>query len=386
MTTHQEQFLALIRMALSEDKKVPSLLESHKINWQQLYEEACRQGVLGLAYVAVESWILSDIGRKSSFPISPKLLATWYGYAEKIKNGSKRKNEFCSLVSTHFEKLGYKTCILKGQGNAALYGVALSILRNSGDVDVWVYDPLCKTIGESRCSVISYVLEKTPGQCVQFKHIDFPYFKDKEVEVHFMPNGTFNLCSNRWFEKWILAKQDACFNNRISIDEEHIISVPVWEVNVVSQMAHIYEHLLFEGVGIRQIIDFYFLLKSKHTKEQFQEARAVIAKMKMSRFCGALMYVLQYALGLGEEFLLSQADEREGKWFLSEIFQAGNFGSHDERFDLSQKPKNKLGNFLYQTKRNLRFVKRYPNEVMWNPVYRVYQECWRRWYGYRGRN
>lgn len=151
-------------------------------------------------------------------------------------------------------------------------------------------------------------------------------------------------------------------------------------------MAHIYEHLLFEGVGIRQVIDFYFLLKSKHTEDQFQEARVVIAKMKMSRFCGALMYVLQEALGLEEKFLLQSPDKKNGEWFLFEIFQSGNFGNHDERFDLSQKPKNKLGNFFYQTKRNLRFFLRYPDEVMWNPVYRIYQECWRRRYGFRRRN
>lgn len=188
-------------MALSTEKKVPSLLELYEINWRMLYEEATRQGLLGITYVAVEAWIHSEAAHKSRNLISHTLLAAWDGYAEMIKASSVKKNDSCSMISKYFEEQGYNTCILKGQGNAALYGKNLSLYRNSGDVDIWVYDSKCKSIVESRRKVIGYVLDKTAEQCVQLKHIDFPCFKDVDVEVHFMPNGTFNLRLNRWYEK-----------------------------------------------------------------------------------------------------------------------------------------------------------------------------------------
>jgi len=100
----------------------------------------------------------------------------------------------------------------------------------------------------------------------------------------------------------------------------------------------------------------------------------------MSRFVGALMWVMQEVFLLQDELLVLPTDEREGRFLLNEILLAGNFGHYDSR---NQHKESKWGNFWQQTMRNMRFLTHYPREVIWNPWYRLTQFVWRKRKGYR---
>jgi len=47
-------------------------------------------------------------------------------------------NAHCVEACNRLQQTGFKTCILKGQGVAQLYGSDLSILRQFGDINLWV--------------------------------------------------------------------------------------------------------------------------------------------------------------------------------------------------------------------------------------------------------
>lgn len=159
-------------------------------------------------------------------------------------------------------------------------------------------------------------------------------------------------------------------------------------------MNHIYRHLLDEGVGMRQILDFYVLLKAYQKERQVQsEMMNVDVLMKhicdcgMKRFASALMFVLQEIFGLDDEELLCPVSEKHGVFLMEEMMAAGNFGHYDERMKVLAVKKGKLSYQLQKAqrrfKRNLRFLTSYPEEVICEPLARIYHFIWRKLALYR---
>lgn len=78
--------------------------------WHDLYKMCQKQSVTGVALDALES--LSEQRQKP--PLD--LLYQWIGDAEQIKQQNLRVNRRCVEISRMFAEVGFKTCILKGQG------------------------------------------------------------------------------------------------------------------------------------------------------------------------------------------------------------------------------------------------------------------------------
>ena len=93
------------------------------------------------------------------------------------------------------------------------------------------------------------------------------------------------------------------------------------------------------------------------------------------------MLILRDCFGMKEDWMLCPANESHGKFLLSEIMTAGNFGHYDERTkQISKDRKFKRG--FVQLKRNLRFVNYYSSEVLWSPFWKLWHWGWRKRKGY----
>ena len=79
-------------------------------------------------------------------------------------------------------------------------------------------------------------------------------------------------------------------------------------------------------------------------------------------------------------WLLCEPNEVEGKRLLAEIMHGGNFGQYDSR-DASLKKGGMMKHGLWKLKRVMRLVSSYPEEALWEPVFRVYHLLWRGIYG-----
>ena len=141
-------------------------------------------------------------------------------------------------------------------------------------------------------------------------------------------------------------------------------------------LLHMYKHLTGEGIGLRQMMDYYYVLQQSLSEEAQQQVVRRIEDFKMMRFAHATMYVMREVFGLEEEYLLVAPDEKAGRFLLDEIMQAGNFGKYDTRL---KRKRNETAWFrlVRSLKRNARFLSYYPNEVLWNPVFRTWQFLWR---------
>ena len=75
-------------------------------------------------------------------------------------------------------------------------------------------------------------------------------------------------------------------------------------------------------------------------------------------------------------WMICEPNEKEGKKLLAEIMQGGNFGQYDTR-DAELKRGGMMKHGLWKLKRVMGLARSFPEEALWEPVFRVYHLVWR---------
>ena len=179
-----------------------------------------------------------------------ELLLQWMAESQMLEKVNVRLNDAAIQVSEWFRKKGFRTCILKGQGNALMYPNPYS--RTPGDIDIWVEG------GDKR--VISFVRSISPHEKACYHHIEFPSYKGVEVEVHYRPSFLLCIWHNRKLQKYYERVKEEQFSHRVMLGEQGEIAIPTVEFNLIFQLTHIFSHLMNEGIGLRQLLDYYYVL------------------------------------------------------------------------------------------------------------------------------
>jgi len=355
-------FFELIQIAIGNKSgfdKAPTDKE-----WAELFVLTCKQS---LASVALEG--LSRITETDSFQKPPvSLLYEWIGIQQQTIVENKLQNQRAKELCEIFKEAGFQSCVLKGQGTALYY--EHPEYRQCGDIDIWVKGDRKEILDFARKN--GYHLGH-----IDIKHSDIDFFEDVPVEVHFMPSWMYNPSSNKKLQKFFEKQSELQFKN---YDVEFDFTHTTVGFDLVFSIVHIYRHIFSEGIGLRQLMDYYYILMHS-SAEQRKEAFEVLKSLKMAKFVGGIMWILRECFGLTEEYILCVVNERHGKHLLSEILSAGNFGKYDERMLRIDKEKRFERGFV-QLKRNLRFVSYYPSEVLWSPFWKLWHWCWRKQKGY----
>ena len=182
--------------------------------------------------------------------IEKELLLQWMAESQMLEKANVRLNDTAIQVSEWFRKKGFRTCILKGQGNALMYPNPYS--RTPGDIDIWVEG------GDKR--VISFVRSISPHEKACYHHIEFPSYKGMEVEVHYRPSFLLCFWHNRKLQKYYERVKEEQFSHQVMLGEQGEIAIPTVEFNLIFQLTHIFSHLMNEGIGLRQLVDYYFVI------------------------------------------------------------------------------------------------------------------------------
>ncbi len=344
-------FFELIRVSLSAQYDLSSVPSAKE--WNVLYDMARTQSVLGICFVGVQR--LRKRGCESVRNMSQNLFMQWLGMAVHIQQRNELMDKLSADMWMRLKKAGLKAVLLKGQGIALLYG-ELATLRQSGDIDMWVRG------GFDR--VNEYIQHTCPSDDFAYHRFHYNIYKETEVELHFRPTLMRNLLDNIKLQKWCTDFSDFVFTERG-------FAVPSSSFNRVFILTHIYRHFLFEGVGLRQIMDYFFVLKTDKVNEQVKEkVMRILTDLRMKRFAEALMWVLHECLGLEDDYLLCQPNKKEGRFLLSEIMHTGNFGQGDTRY----KGNNKL---KMMAQHGFHLLIHYPSEVVWTPIWLIYHKIWK---------
>ena len=456
-------FFEFLQVAMGVRERLSTVPSVHE--WQVLFEFCKRQSLLGVGFAAVEK--LHEVGVECPADIRLQ----WYGYALKIERMNEKLNMQCGEITKRYEHDGLRCCILKGQGNLLYYPEILRMRRTPGDIDLWCITPpsgLSMPNASLRDytnyhginAVMEYVrmqfrqqgIDANPKAC--YHHIDAPSMDGTKVEVHYRPAFLRSPLRNWRMQRWFEHHADECMNNKTHLG----FSMMTSSVNVVYHMCHLYTHIFEGGIGLRQLMDYYFALRVWHndvmeckdlqTQGMWseglgtpvmskEEVMKVIRSFGMGKFAGAVMFVINEVFGGGNEnekgqrrtrretdgcpqadfvgesessefkqnlnggpqaddgeerelkrinrelkennfapWMICERNEKEGKKLLDEIMKGGNFGQYDTR-DAALKKGGMMMHGVWKLKRVMRLVRSYPEEALWEPVFRVWHLGWR---------
>lgn len=368
MTSLSKTFLDLIKVSLG-NKEILEVEPSDQ-EWYHLYVMSQQQALCGLLF---EGFVKCNENRKEK---TRSVFFEWYGTQLQIEGRNKLQNQRSKELYELFKEAGFRSCVLKGQGTALYY--AKPGIRQCGDIDIWLTKDGKSKTDDVRSEILDLAHKKKwkIGH-IDIKHSDMEIFEDVPVEVHFLPSWMYCPSTNKRLMRYFADAAERQFEN---YDERVGFSHTIIDFDLVYSMVHIYRHIFSEGIGLRQLVDYYFILLHS-TSEQRIEALKVLRGLRMSSFAGGIMWILHENFGMKEEYLLCPLNERHGRFLLSEIMTAGNFGHYDSR----RHERGSLGKFRYgfiQFKKNLRFVMYYPSEVLWSPFWKLWHYGWRKRKGY----
>ena len=290
----------------------------------------------------------------------------WVAKAQQIRRQNMKVNAVAGKLYSMLREDGLRCCILKGQGNALIYPNAYS--RNLGDIDVWM--------NASREQITEYAKKHFKlGDDIRYQHIETSV-DGVPVELHFFPCTMNNPIYNARLQKWSKRNADLQCSNVVSLpDGIGEIAIPTTAFNVVYQLTHLYHHFFDEGIGMRQIIDYYIVNNDELLviRDTLQRELKYLGLWKFAR---AVMYVLREFLGLSEEKMIAPMDEKRGKLLLAEILNGGNFGQHFTKYGhFTQQGMAKK--YFLKIWRNMHFVRYYPMEALSEPFFRTWHFFWR---------
>ncbi len=376
------------------------------IDWANFYRFAQKQSLLGVVFDGIQRL------PKNLAP-DADLLMRWMGKAMTIKRRNAMMYQASLEVFSEISEKGFRCCVLKGQGNAVGYPNPYS--RSAGDVDVWILAE------RSQLRELALELAGEDGHVEReiVHHIELER-KGISVELHPTPMIFNNPVLNHRMQRWFKRNADLQCSNIVSLpDGAGEIAIPTTAFNVIYQLSHLQHHFFYEGVGLRQVIDYYFVIKSlpqKARKSQNQRSTAEgkvkgrlfgeegsntdnteytdspflttnctnntniaalqldLKRLGLWRFAGAVMWVLHEALGLPASQMIAPMDEKRGRLLLDEILSGGNFGQYRSQQHFER---GTLAHNVQRLRRDLRLVRLYPAEALAEPFFRAWHFFWR---------
>lgn len=392
LSQQQRIFFEFLRFCIGTVQEVPSSLKG--ADWRVLYAMARKQCLVGVLFDGIKR-LPADVGMDKG------LLFQWMAQNQTLRKANARLDKAAVEVAEWFGRKGFRTCVLKGQGNALLYPPGME--RTPGDIDLWVD-------GGDR-KVVSFVRSLSPDEKVCYHHIGFPEYNGVEVEVHFRPSFLFCFRHNRRLQGYYERVMDEQFAHRVKLDGQGEIAVPKAEFNLIFQLTHIFTHLMNEGIGLRQLLDYFFLLKNTdfigntdggaffantdctdNTDRNGGNAdgdgfllntdctdrgllQDELRRLGLWEFAGAVMYIMKEVFGLEDNRLIVPPDVKRGRLVLKEVLEAGNFGQYDKRNWFGH---SALGHNLQRLYRDMRLVRFFPAEALSEPFFRIWHFFWRK--------
>ena len=406
-------FFDLLRFSIGPKSEIPSFLK--EADWKELYAIAKKQCLVGVLFDGIRRLPAEHVGMEK------ELLLQWMAESQMLEKANVRLNDAAIQVSEWFRKKGFRTCILKGQGNALMYPNPYS--RTPGDIDIWVE-------GEDK-RVISFVRSISPHEKACYHHIEFPSYKGVEVEVHYRPSFLLCFWHDRKLQKYYERVKEKQFSHRVILVKQEEVAIPTVEFNLIFQLTHIFTHLMNEGIGLRQLVDYYYVLcdfykvyqnfsnpsvslskgsstfspspsssgsgdvtallgarnryalrLADHQRstpdcagwDRFGVLQKELKELGLRKFAGGIMYIMQEVFGMPASRLIVPPNEKYGKFVLNEVLEAGNFGKHDAR---NRFGRSKLGHNLQRVYRDIRLVRYFPGEALSEPIFRTWHFFWR---------
>ena len=327
LSKEQIIFIELLQVAIGTREQL-SLMPS-EIEWEGLFKEAMHQGLIGISFVGVKKVV-----SQSGCILPHKMLLKWSGGAMQLKDQNAHISAQGERVLRYFREAGFQAIILKGQSHLPNYPEHMRDYRAPGDIDIWVK-------GKNKKDVYDYVRKDCSDEKYGYLHIDFPVYSDTSVEVHIRPAFLCNPFRNRRLQQWADSIELCSLRDLDAFRD----------FNAIFQPLHLFKHLSREGINLRQLLDYYFLLKHKP-----KDGSEMLWSLGIDRFTEDLQAVV---LNLFENVPITTMS---GMRLLEEVL-IDIYADKEQRND--------------EMARFKRVVWMYPGEFLWRPYFWLFQKIWK---------
>lgn len=372
MEAREELFFRILRFALGNEADCPKM---HLSEWREMFRIAKEQaitGFIGSALRNIDGNVLIENDAKNQDAFTD-LIMDWMGEVVKIARRSQKVNNDVIEEFRKLESKGLQCCLLKGQGIVLMYPNHDS--RTPGDIDVWVqFKDTVNTDGNIR-RIIKMAKKVLPNSKASYHHIDIPEINGTPVEAHYRPQFLFSYWHNKHLQEYFNEYTDEQFNNKVKFGNAQI-AVPTSEFDIIFQLTHIYNHLFHEGIGLRQIIDYYYVLKAYASlpHKSSMDWNKQLSHLGLRNIAGAIMWILTNEFGMSQDWVIVSSDKSRGTFVLNEILQGGNFGKSDKRYHFGT---SAFGKNLQRLQRDCRLLSYFTSEALSEPIFRLWHVWWR---------
>ena len=249
--------------------------------------------------------------------------------------------------------------------------IFIILLRQSGDIDIWVEGGIDR--------VYSYITKQYGDVQYDYINAHVPVFEGTEVEIHWRVTQMTNLFRNAQFQRWVAENKISLISGNVSLSNGVNIKTPTLEFNAFYLMLHIYNHAFSEGVGMHQLMDYYFTLKARGVVAQDANESLcnLFNKFGLLKFARDVMWIMKNVFGLQDSLLPCMPNEEGGTFLLSEVMECGNMGHHDTRIkDIAVD--TRWNSIFRNLQHNIILIFHYPKDAVWTPVWMLYNFIWKR--------
>lgn len=313
-------FFELIQVALGNRislSECPTVIE-----WQTLYLEAEKQAMVGIMLSGIEK-----------LPINQRppqdLLLQWIGVGEMIRRRNALMDVAVVSLFMSLKAENVRIFVFKGQTLAPLYPD--SGLRQSGDIDFYCYH-------EDWDKAMAWLINNwkvDPYELSTQKDVEFVY-NDVAYEMH-RQLTLFTYPKHERYWKNIVMPEILAHPCSVAINGCNVPTLsPVY--NVLFVFVHIFHHLISDGIGLRQFIDWMLLIESlKWDKKKTDILEKHLQGLGLKKAFSGLGAIMTDYLGLSVDnfpLSISDTDHKRAPMLMNNILQMGNFG-HNQQYSHS---------------------------------------------------
>ena len=231
--------------------------------------------------------------------------------------------EFAALMKKH----SLRYVVFKGVAVARHYPVPYT--RTMGDVDFYVPASDFNRAVDVIERELQVEIEKEDID----KHFSFDYHGirfEMHYQIETFGNGRHQRYFNRMIDGSIASGADS-FSIADSKAEKNGVDVSVLSPteDLIVVFKHWFNHLLVEGVGLRQTTDLAVLMEAYQYKIDVARLMTALSKIGYMRAFRAMLAMMHKYFGLSgvENFcVLKKQDERYAEKLMTTVMESGNFG------------------------------------------------------------
>lgn len=337
-------YLQIVRSAVSFENRLSTIEVD---DWGDFLSFCNRHGIVGIVF---------DILCRSDVRMDRGILYEWLSLSELIRQQNVITNERQQDVALFFSKNGFRSCLLKGQANGLMY--PQPALRTPGDIDIW--------IDGSVTDIIKLVRKTVSESHFSYHHIDFPLYEDVMIEVHYTPIHLNNWVADKKLQKFFNKQKEKQFRNW-QVTGSHVLCCPTREFNAIYLMLHMYGHFFTTRNNLKQLIDYYYLLKGGFEYNEKEFILNQLNEFGILKFSSGIMWIMQEVFGVNSDLLLTFPNAKLGMMMLEADLHYNESTS-----------KSGIGMLKELITSNKKFLRDFPVQIMILPIYMLWHQWWKK--------